>query len=134
MTCIWIIDDVPEILETMSLLLMAEGYVVKIFETAESLDLEELKYACDLVITDVLMPKVNGYEVITKVNDVSEIPVIAMSGGAMDVCNVEILSRARKKATYFLKKPIQPSILRETVKKALPTRGSILDKQEKRVV
>ncbi|MBL4589955.1 MAG: response regulator [Alphaproteobacteria bacterium] len=133
MTCIWIIDDVTEILETMSLLLMAEGYVVKVFETADDLDLETLKYMCDLVITDVLMPKVNGYEVITMVNDVSEIPVIAMSGGAMDVCNVEILSRARKKATYFLKKPIQPNILRETVKKALSTRGLIAEKQEKKV-
>lgn len=63
MTKILIVDDEKDIVETLSFMLQAKG-----FETVTALDGEEgLKLAKevnpDLIILDVMMPKINGYKI-----------------------------------------------------------------------
>lgn len=62
MAHILIVDDVEEILETMSPVLQEAGYDVSVCSCASvALSLmQEKQY--DIVITDVLIPEMNGYE------------------------------------------------------------------------
>ncbi len=120
MARILILDDVMDILETMSFLLIAEGHGVRIETQAQDAlrSLHATRY--DLIITDALMPHMNGLEFLNALREHGIlIPVIAMSGGATDSYNEHILGALRDTATYFLRKPIHPSSLCEAVTQAL---------------
>ena len=79
---ILVIDDEPLALLKIVALLEAEGYAVQGFSKFESL-LQELHQSLpDLVITDVVMPKVSGLEVCRKIKELFQPhspPVIVIS-------------------------------------------------------
>jgi len=118
MACIIIIDDKADILETMSVFLSSLGHDVQTYMQADlALDFIE-NNTVDLVITDTLMPVMNGCELMSAIqtNPIKrDIPIVAMSGGAMDTINCAVLNGAMKKANVFLKKPVSPDVLKKTV-------------------
>ncbi len=75
----------------------------------------------DLIITDVLMPKMDGIEMIMELHKIhSSIPIVAMSGGRRAVSaefNLESASLVGVKAT--LAKPFTRADLRSAIEKAL---------------
>ena len=79
---IYVIDDDPIALQLIQGVLESEGYQVQAFEEFESL-LQELHQSLpDLVITDVVMPKVSGLEICRKIKELFQPhppPVIVIS-------------------------------------------------------
>ena len=78
-TGILIVDDEPSILRFVGAGLRLEGY-----EVTEASDGEEAMRAVeevspDLILLDILMPKMNGYEVCRRVRESSQIPIIMLS-------------------------------------------------------
>ncbi len=69
MANILIIDDDPVMLTTIQYILNREGYNVTI--TKDGMEAFELldNYLYDIVITDLMMPKMNGLEVINKLRN-----------------------------------------------------------------
>lgn len=74
----------------------------------------------DLVVTDMLMPDVDGTEILFQVGEMPKRPpVIAISGGGAGVSAETALRTARLKADAFLEKPFDSADLIRAVDKLL---------------
>lgn len=92
-----IVDDDPSFLATVRLLLEAEGFVV-VGEALSGLDGIALatKLAPDLVLVDVNLPDIDGFEVVERLAQESAPPVVLTSiRSAEDFGNLVQRSRAR---------------------------------------
>ena len=83
--------------------------------------LEKLKaQAFDLVITDIIMPDVDGTEVILSLRNMPNRPrILAISGGGWQVSSTEALTLARSQADATLAKPFSREELEQTLSKLL---------------
>tara|TARA_R110002096_G_scaffold50539_12_gene132579 strand:- start:2420 stop:2800 length:381 start_codon:yes stop_codon:yes gene_type:complete len=92
---IGLIEDDKMIRDTLQRILKRMGHTVATASNGrEGLDTVR-KVKCDLVITDIIMPEIEGIEVIrTLKNEQPELKVIAMSGGGR-VGNTDFLKIAQ---------------------------------------
>lgn len=76
---ILIVEDEEKIARFIELELMYEGYkVIKANNGRTGLELAE-KGEADLVILDVMLPEINGFEVLRRLRRTSEVPVIMLT-------------------------------------------------------
>jgi len=75
------------------------------------------KYHVDLIITDVVMPRLNGFDLIGKIRAVCpDVPILIISAYAS-----QYSEKIPDKKAKFLKKPIDPPELIAAVQRLLPT-------------
>jgi excisionase family DNA binding protein len=115
-----IVDDDERLREYVRVNLEAEGYVVREAGSAEEglAALEE--ESPDLILLDVMMPKVDGWEMLQRVQEkhgVGSVPVIMFSGKVDERSASEAESRG---AQGFIGKPFDPRALIESTKQLLP--------------
>jgi excisionase family DNA binding protein len=115
-----IVDDDARLREYVRVNLEVEGYVVREAASAEEglTALEE--EPPDLILLDVMMPKVDGWEMLRRVQErhgVGAIPVIMFSGKVDERSAGEAASRG---AQGFIGKPFDPRSLIESTKQLLP--------------
>lgn len=76
-----VVDDDEEIREIVKVLLSSEGYTI--YPAADGKQALELVHAhgkeIDLMILDVMMPGLNGYELCKKVREISQAPVLFLT-------------------------------------------------------
>jgi excisionase family DNA binding protein len=115
-----IVDDDPKLREYIRVNLEAEGYVVREAGSAEE-GLEALdEEPPDLILLDVMMPQVDGWEMLRRVQEkhgVGAIPVIMFSGKVDERSAAEATSRG---AHGFIGKPFDPRALIDSTKQLLP--------------
>jgi two-component system response regulator HydG len=119
---ILIIDDDETILNVFQRFLSGKGHDVRVASDGRT-GLRVLECgSVDLVITDIMMPEVDGLEVVMFIRSRGEsIPVIAISGG-MHALPMDFLPMARKfGAAQVLYKPVELSALLAAVNAALET-------------
>lgn len=76
---ILVVDDNKEIVYSISELLKYEGYrIVKAYDGMEALEAME-REKIDLILLDVMMPRLNGLSALMKLREKSRIPVIILS-------------------------------------------------------
>ena len=76
---ILVVDDNKEIVYSISELLKYEGYeILKAYDGMEALDIMERENV-DLILLDVMMPRLNGLSALMKLREKSRIPVIILS-------------------------------------------------------
>ncbi len=79
MNTIYIADDDINICNLLKKQLESDGYQVTTFDNGKDLlDTFNIK-PCDLVLTDIMMPKLNGYELCKEIKKSSDIPIIMIS-------------------------------------------------------
>lgn len=106
-----IVDDVADVTEMIGLLLRHAGYDVSTADSAEAALRLARKTSYDLVISDIGMPEMNGYELagaLRALNNYSRTPMIAVTGYS------EYDDRGRAVEAGFdvhLTKPIEPAQL-----------------------
>jgi CheY-like chemotaxis protein len=108
-TSVLVVDDVPDVTEMIALFLKHAGYEVVTADSAtKALQLAESRNF-DLVISDIGMPEMNGYELagaLRSLADYQNIPIIAVTG------YTEYDDRGRSLKAGFnahLTKPIDPA-------------------------
>ena len=126
---ILVVDDVEGVRREMGYLLEDSGYTVTQAENGVQACRELLKKNFDLVITDILMPEMDGFELCTFIR--SRFPatkIIAISGGGRSYVNnaqgVNDLLRQVDKITrpdLLLKKPFESDKLLQQVDRLLKT-------------
>jgi YesN/AraC family two-component response regulator len=73
------------------------------------------KYAVDLVITDLVMPGLDGFSLVTRIRQkLPAVPIVIISG-----YTAQFAAPALNEATEFLPKPIDPPVLMATVQRLL---------------
>ncbi|MFQ5686329.1 MAG: response regulator, partial [Candidatus Scalindua sp.] len=76
---ILIIDDNEDVLDIFKQLLVEEGFSVSTANNGIA-GIELFKrQSFDLVITDINMPEMSGFDVIKKINNIIKVPIILMS-------------------------------------------------------
>lgn len=102
---ILIAEDDNDIVEILRLYLENEGFNLVICNDGEAAFAEFEKQNVDMALLDIMMPKMNGYELIKKVRESSNIPIIVMSAKNMDSDKILGLTLG---ADDYLTKPFNP--------------------------
>ena len=77
---ILIVDDDPNIREVVSVLLGSEGYAVDQAEGGdEALEKVYADRSIDLVILDIMMPKLDGFSACKEIKKIQDVPIIMLS-------------------------------------------------------
>ena len=76
---IYVVDDEENIRELISKYLIKEGYRVESFENGESVINAVVKEEPDMMILDIMMPGIDGFEVTREIRRDSNIPIIFVS-------------------------------------------------------
>jgi DNA-binding response OmpR family regulator len=113
---ILVCDDDKEIVEAIEIYLQQEGYqVVKAYDGEQALILLHEK-AIDLMIIDVMMPKLDGIRTTLEARKSSSIPIIILSAKTEDVDKILGLNVG---ADDYVTKPFNPLELVARVKSQL---------------
>ncbi len=110
---ILVVDDNKEIVYSISELLKYEGFeVVKAYDGMQALDAME-EHPVDLILLDVMMPRLNGLSALMKLREKSRIPVIILSAKTEESDKVSGLVLG---ADDYVEKPYNPAELIARVK------------------
>jgi two-component system response regulator FixJ len=122
-----LVDDDEAVLESLQVLLEAEGFAVTTFDRARAFLQHDLEHSCACLVTDVRMPDMDGLELIEALRSRGPLPPVIVITGHADV---PMAVRAMKLgARDFLEKPFDPDRLIASVSGALqaPVFGEALD-------
>jgi len=121
---ILIVDDEPHILRTLEDLLAAEGYIVyKAADGKKALEQADAMLP-DLIILDVMMPKLDGFEVLKRLkksDKTMDIPIIMLT---VKSTAQDIEQGIRLYAEKYISKPFNSEFLLREIEKSLSIRGS----------
>jgi len=120
MASVLIVEDTEGVRQTLEIMLENSGHTLEVAENGQAA-LERLERGhYDIVITDIIMPEVDGNDVILAIRKMGRPPkVIAISGGGMKVDKDEALMLAHSQADTVLKKPFTHRELQEAVARTL---------------
>jgi two-component system alkaline phosphatase synthesis response regulator PhoP len=127
---ILIIDDDPDIVDALYVLLEGEGLdVVSAYDGEEGLAKIKEENP-DLIILDLLMPKVDGYEVCKTLQDPrwskwKDIPILVLTSVREEASQrrYELEMGMRMDVDDYVEKPIDPDVVLERVQKILARKG-----------
>jgi DNA-binding response OmpR family regulator len=123
MTKVLVIDDMHGIANLMQSILTDYDYDVDVaYNGREGTKLiESNKY--DLVLTDIIMPEKDGFDVVNVIKDLTkETSIIAMTGGGVTISAPVALAALESKVDATLKKPVSKEELLSCVKTVLDKR------------
>lgn len=128
MTHICLIDDDQNILASLSLALKSEGYIISTFSDGLSglNSLKEDDY--DIAILDIKMPRLDGLEVLQKLRQTSNLPVIFLTSKDEEV---DQLLGLKMGADDYITKPFSQKLLIERVKAILRRSNDVLTSNDK---
>ena len=113
MLIIALVDDDHNILTSVSIALEAEGYRIMTYSDDASA-LESFKMSApDLAILDIKMPRMDGMELLQRLRQKSDIPVIFLTSKEEEIDEVLALKVG---ADDFIRKPFAQRLLLERVK------------------
>lgn len=118
-----LVDDDRNITTSVSMALEAEGFNVTTFNDGESGLQGILDHNPSLVVLDIKMPRMDGIEVLTKLRDKSNVPVIFLTSKDDEVDEAIGL---RMGADDYITKPFSQRLLIERIK-ALLRRQSLMN-------
>jgi CheY-like chemotaxis protein len=112
-----VVDDAPDVTEMLAILMRCAGYdVTMAFSAHEAMERARRRHF-DVVISDIGMPGMNGYELATALRtlpDYASVPLIAVTGFVNYSDRVRALDSG---FNDFLTKPINTTELLDTVER-----------------
>lgn len=112
--CVLVVDDHPKVLRFIEIDLKLHGFEVVTATSGEEA-LELVKSAGpDIMLLDIIMPGIDGFEVLKKVRASSLLPVIAFSASPGNYAEAMRLG-----ASDFMPKPFQPDEMVKRIKALL---------------
>ena len=117
---ILLIEDMKGVRDSLDVILTIQGYYVE-FAVNGSEGLEKAQSTnYDLIVTDILMPELDGTEVIIKLHELgNDTPVLAISAGGDGVSASQALTLAMQKANAVLEKPFSKEELLNQIKQLI---------------
>ena len=112
-----IVDDAPDVLDMLAMLLQQSGYEVATASTAPDALSAAQSGAFNIIVSDIGMPGMNGYELVKALRalpDYQVVPMIALTGFAMYEDRERALAAG---FNAYLTKPIDPASLIELMER-----------------
>jgi two-component system nitrogen regulation response regulator NtrX len=114
---ILIVDDEAGIRDSLSSILIEEGFAVEAVGSGEECLAHLAKGQVDLVLLDVWLPKMDGLETLERMRQDGHFPMVVMISGHG---NIETAVRATKLGAFdFVEKPLSIEKTTQSVKRAL---------------
>ena len=121
-----VVDDDPDIRDVVTLILESQGYKIKIARDGIEC-LNKLKNEKpDLMILDLLMPKMDGFAVYrelqnTKWSKYKDMPILILTSVREEASRrrYELETGQKLDVAYYIEKPISPEVLINTVEKLI---------------
>ena len=110
---ILIVDDDANIAELISLYLLKECYDTKIVEDGESALHEFKTYQPNLILLDLMLPGIDGFEICKQIREEKNTPILMVSAKKDDIDKIRGLGLG---ADDYITKPFSPSELVARVK------------------
>ena len=130
MNTILVCDDDKEIVEAIEIYLSQEGYrVLKAYDGAQAVEMLE-KNEVQLLIIDIMMPRLDGIRATLKIRENSSIPIIILSAKSEDADKILGLNIG---ADDYVTKPFNPLELVARVKSQIrryTKLGTVADEQQ----
>jgi len=115
-----VIDDDPLFRSMIERILVASGFTVTLAEDGRPALRQAREHKPDIVITDILMPEMEGVETILQLREIdAALPILAISGGWCESQPNLLKLISRLGATETLAKPFRAAALLEAVRKCL---------------
>lgn len=113
---ILVVEDENKISEFISLYLKKEGY--KVFEASDGqIALEKFEEnEIDLIVLDIMMPRLNGFEVCKKIREKSKVPIIILTAIEEEMDHIKGYELG---ADDYVTKPFKIKILMAKIKRLL---------------
>ena len=103
---ILVCDDDKEIVKAIEIYLSKEGYnILKAYDGEEALEILNNNDDIQLIILDIMMPKMDGIEVANKIRKDKSIPIIMLSAKSEDYDKISGLNNG---ADDYVTKPFNP--------------------------
>lgn len=131
METILVVDDEPHIREVVELYLQRDGYVVLVAADGEEALRLYRQFQPDLVILDLMLPKINGLDVCRRMQAERRVPVIMLTAKGEEEDRITGLSLG---ADDYVPKPFSPrelvarvaAVLRRVRDTIAPRHGAML--------
>ena len=111
-----LIDDDSNILTSVSVALKAEGWIVNSYNDSVQGLIELQRNTPDIVILDIKMPKLDGMEVLKKLRETNDVPVIFLTSKDDEIDEAIGL---RMGADDYITKPFSQKLLIERIRAVL---------------
>lgn len=111
-----LVDDDKNILTSVTMALEAEGFQVKTYNEGESALKGLQTNPVDLVVLDIKMPRMDGMEVLTRLRESSQLPVIFLTSKDDEI---DQLLGLKMGADDYITKPFSQRLLIERIRAVL---------------
>ena len=128
-TNILVVDDEKEIADLLELYLISDGFCVKkAYDAEDGLRIMK-KEPIDLVLLDIMMPKIDGFEMCRRIREANNVPIIMVSAKTQELDKIVGLTTG---ADDYVTKPFNPLELMARVKSQLRRYRELNPAQEKK--
>lgn len=111
-----LVDDDRNILTSVFMMLEADGFIVQTYTDGESALQGLLSRPVDLVVLDIKMPRMDGIELLQRLRNRSQMPVIILSSKDEEI---DQLMGLRLGADDYITKPFSQRLLLERIRALL---------------
>jgi len=127
MSRILVVEDDRATRHLIAEILKKAGFTVNIAQDGATAVKQARAKPFDLMLLDIWMPRMNGLEVLTELRDLPTRPRVLIL--TSDDTPATLLAAVREQAHRYLKKPVDPDLLVETVQEVLEARNDLPDIQ-----
>ena len=123
MARILIVDDEPNIVLALELLMKREGYEILTVDDGQKVFEVVKEFSPDLILLDIMMPKMDGYEVCQRIRadaSLKDISIIMLTAKGREVEKEKGLALG---ADYYITKPFSTREVIMKVKEVLAARA-----------
>lgn len=131
MTSVLLIDDDVELAEMLGDYLAQDGFVVSMEHDGVSGAEAALSGTYEIVVLDVMMPRMSGSDVLRRIRAVSSIPVVMLTAKGDDMDKIVGLELG---ADDYVPKPCQPRELAARLRAILRRTGSTQERADASIV
>ncbi len=111
-----LIEDDPAVREGLELALTRHGHRVRAVESGE-LGLDRLRADLpDVVVLDLMLPGIDGFEVCRRIRAAGEVPIIMLTARGDDM---DVVAGLEAGADDYVVKPVQPRVLEARIRAVL---------------
>jgi two-component system phosphate regulon response regulator PhoB len=125
-----VIEDEKDIAELIEFNLKREGYYVRNVFSGEDALIEVSKFIPDIIILDIMLPGIDGFEICTKIrNDpkLKKIPILMLTAKSEDE---DIIHGLETGADDYITKPFSPKVLLARIN-AISRRSKVRNENKK---
>ncbi|MEV4547295.1 response regulator transcription factor [Nonomuraea wenchangensis] len=116
MSRILLIEDDPAVREGLELALSRHGHWVRAVESGEQ-GLDRLRADVpDVVVLDLMLPGMDGFEVCRRIRTTGDVPIIMLTARGDDI---DVVAGLESGADDYVVKPVQPRVLEARIRAVL---------------